>query len=258
MRSLLREEFRETAEEVLELLYPSHLYCISCRRWIDERQPYRLCHYCLEAIHWATGRTCEVCGKCLSPHNPFTRCYSCREHPHRFRKGLTCAEYGPEVRDLLFAFKYHGRSDLAETMGEMAADRWEAAGEEEVPDLVVPIPLHPKKRRKRGYNQAGLFAKAFARREGFAYCEDVLERTRETIPLRGLSPNERKTELEGAFRVAPGREEAVRGRMILAVDDIYTTGATMDEAARVLLKAGASEVRILTFATGGDVVKAEE
>lgn len=252
------EFLRETVEDAAELLYPSHLYCISCRRWIDEGQPYRLCDSCLANIRWATGRTCEVCGKCLSPHNPLGRCYSCREHPHLFRKGLTCAEYGPEVRSLLFAFKYNGRSDLAVTMGEMASDRWEASGEEEIPDLVVPIPLHPKKKRKRGYNQAGLFAAAFAKQRVFAMDEELLERTRETIPLRGLTPNERKTELEGAFRVRPGREASVRGRMILVVDDIYTTGATMDEAARALLEAGASEVRILTLAAGGDVVKAEE
>ena len=249
---------RELAAEISELLFPSHLYCISCRRWIDEGQAYRLCDHCLASIRWATGRTCEICGKVLSEHNPLARCYSCREHPHRFRKGMTCAEYGPEVRSLLFAFKYHGRSDLAETMGEIAADRWEASGEEEVPDLVVPIPLHPKKKRKRGYNQAGLFARAFAKRRGFAWDEELLQRTRETAALRGLSPNERKTELEGSFRVRPGREEEVRGRMILVVDDIYTTGATMDEAARALLEAGASEVRMLTFAAGGDVVKAEE
>ena len=253
---------------VLDLLFPKGLYCICCGKVIDETRPYRLCNDCMDGIKWAGGRTCAKCGKVLSVVNPGEICFNCREHEHIFDKGSTCAEYGTHERALVFHLKYDGQTDIADTIGEIMYDRMTAEfGEEELRakyDMVLPVPIHNSKRYLRGFNQAGLIAKAFAARCGLHYDEDILVRTKETHIMRSLGPEERKNNIRGAFGVRPWRKKDIAGTSILVVDDIYTTGATIDEIATILKyphhedradMAGASRVDFLSFASGADVVK---
>ena len=114
--------------------------------------------------------------------------------------------------------------------------------------LLVPVPLHWTRLWARSFNQSALIASEFARSSGHAHCPDLIRRTRRTTSLGGLNPGERKKMVAGAFELHPKRTELARGRHILLVDDVYTSGATTDACVRVLKKGGASAVTILCWA----------
>lgn len=162
-------------------------------------------------------------------------------------------------RSMLFALKYHGRTDIGITIAEVMADRMGQIRRETglVYDAILPVPMNPEKEKQRGYNQASVIGRRLAALEGVSYLDKALRRTRNTAPLRGMTPAERRQVLSGTMEVVPGAEAAIRGRDLLLVDDIYTTGSTMDVAAEVLLAAGAERVYIFTFAAGADVIKTE-
>lgn len=116
--------------------------------------------------------------------------------------------------------------------------------------MIIPIPLHPARYRNRGYNQAEVLAKELGKVLGILTEESILIRTQKTDPQKKLAPGKRRRNLSGAFSVMEKRKNLLEGRKILLVDDIYTTGSTIDEAARVLKKAGAEKVFYLTISIG--------
>ena len=115
-------------------------------------------------------------------------------------------------------------------------------------DLVTPVPTHRDKQAVRGYNHADLMGKSFAKRAGLRYDPEVVIRTRPTLPMKGLGPEARIANIQGAFGVRARRLPLISGVRILLIDDIFTTGATIDEIARILKDAGASRVDFLAFA----------
>lgn len=121
-------------------------------------------------------------------------------------------------------------------------------------DGLVPIPMFPRKKISRGFNQAELLAEVISQHSGIPCLPSALVRARTTRALRGLSPAERRAEMAGAFALGV-EEERIRGRRLLIIDDIYTTGATVDAAAEPLRRAGAGIIDFMSFASGADVVK---
>ena len=254
--------FRSIGTEVLDLIYPSDIYCISCGKIIDNSRTYRLCDDCMKCVKWAIGRTCDKCGKPLSDNNPMTTCFNCREHQHNFDKGYTCAEYGTHERAMVFALKYDARTDIAGTIGEMMYDRmlvdFESAELRSRYDIICPIPVHIERRRKRGYNQAALIAEDFAKRSGVTYSGELLNRVHQTSAMKSMTPGERVENIRNAFEVRKACLGKIEGARILIIDDIYTTGSTVDEAASLLKQNGAKETDFLSFASGADVFKTSD
>ena len=121
-------------------------------------------------------------------------------------------------------------------------------------DLVTPVPTHRDKQAVRGYNHAGLMGKSFAKRAGLRYDPEIVKRTRPTLPMKGLGPEARIANIQGAFDVRARKLPLIAGARILLIDDIFTTGATIDEIARILKDAGASRVDFLAFAAAGDMI----
>jgi len=253
---------KKIGNELLDLVYPPGLYCICCGKITDDSRTYRLCNDCMQAINWNTGRRCSKCGRPLSENDPGDRCFTCMargygegrgrsgygvqgleqaDRPARgryFDRGHACAGYGACEQSMIFALKYGSRSDIGDTLGEMMYDYMAAeygagtlAG---MYDLVVPVPTHIDKKRKRGYNHAELIARGFARRAGLRHSPDVVIRARSTRPMKGLSPGERMANIRGAFEIRGRLRPLIAGARILLIDDIFTTGATIDEIARVL------------------------
>lgn len=256
----IRRFFASAGSAALDLIYPPALYCICCGKIIDETRTYRLCNDCMDGIKWVGERTCVKCGKLLSDTDPSDTCFSCREHPHNFDKGYTCTEYGTHERAIVFALKYDGRPDIADTIGDILSDRMLAEfgseGLKKMYDLVLPVPVHPRRKSMRGYNQAALIASRFAQRTGLRMDSDVLIRSRETHIMRSLGPDQRRENIRGAFGIRLHRLGDIDAKRILLIDDIYTTGATVDEIAMTLRDAGASAVDFLSFASGADMIKA--
>lgn len=235
-------------EKGLDLLYPPDIYCISCGSIIDRTRDYALCDSCMERFHWLGSRTCEKCGKILDETYRHRLCYDCRAFDHDFDKGFTCVQYGLYERGILMDYKYKGKSYIGKKLGDILYDRM--ALEDVQYDLIVPVPMHRKKQNQRGYNQAAVMARRFADRCERPCASELLKRTRQTAPMKGLGAFERHENLRGALQVSPLNRYKIEGSHILLIDDIYTTGSTLDECSRVLHMAGAERVYALTFACG--------
>ena len=174
-----------------------------------------------------------------SPENlPADRCVRCQEAPTSIALARAVGSYEGTLRDIVHALKYDRRPTIARHL----ASRMRAAGAEVLSgaDLVVPVPLHPARERARGFNQA----RELARRLGPPML-DALTRTRRTAPQADLTAAKRHANVEGAFELRRG---AIEGLTVVLVDDVSTTGATLNACAAVLLAAGAKEVRALTAA----------
>jgi len=248
---------------MLDLVYPPGLYCISCGKIIDDSRTYTLCNECMNSMNWNTGRRCGRCGRPLAETDPGSLCFGCARRETAgdepgFDKGHACAGYGACAQSVIFALKYGGRSDIGDTLGEILYDfmlsEYEADELAEMYDIVVPVPVHAEKLKKRGFNHAELIGRGFAKRAGLLFDAGVLVRTHDTVPMKGLGPEARRANIRGAFEIKNSRLTQIKGSGILLIDDIFTTGSTIDEIASLLKHQGAARVDFLAFAAAGDMV----
>lgn len=238
-------------EKALEIVFPSSIYCISCGSVIDASRDYALCDNCMEHFHWVGEKTCEKCGKILDVNERRDVCHDCRNFEHDFDKGFTCVQYGLLERGVLMDFKYKGKSYIGRKLGELLYDRIQL--EDIQYNLVVPVPMHQKRQNERGYNQAAVMAAELAKKAKVDYAPELLKRKAETQPMKGLGAFERRENLKNIFEVSPKNHYTIAGKNILLIDDIYTTGSTLDACSRVLKDAGAAKVYGLTFACGANI-----
>lgn len=238
-------------EKVLEGIFPSNIYCISCGSIIDASRDYALCDNCMEHFHWAGLKTCDKCGKILEDNYRHRLCHDCRNFEHDFDRGFTCVQYGLLERGVLMDYKYKGKPYIGRKLGEILYDRMEV--EDVQYDLVVPVPMHRKRQNQRGYNQAAVMASVLAKRKGVMFAPDLLERTAETRAMKGLGSFDRRENLKNVFAVSAKNHYTIAGKHILLVDDIYTTGSTLDACSRVLRQAGAAKIYAVTFACGANI-----
>jgi ComF family protein len=182
-------------------------------------------------------------------------CGACRDVAPAFEGARSFGLYAGKLRQAILRLKFAGDERLGARLGELLAIAWDSlpAGIESGPPLVVPIPLHPSRRRERGFNQSELLAEGLARALGKRVAgaapqiaRACLRRNRATPPQTGLSVSARRENLRGAFAVV--KPEVVRGRCIVLIDDVMTTGATLSAGARALKRAGAAQVMGLTLA----------
>jgi ComF family protein len=173
-------------------------------------------------------------------------CGGCRLDPPEFSYARAATRYEDVVREALHAFKFRGRRGLAAPLGDLLVDALSEGLPAGVPDLILPVPLHPRRERERGFNQARLLAGRVGRAWGRPVRADVLARSRATTSQTDLDGVARRANVRGAFRVR--RPELIAGRHVVLVDDILTTGATVSECARTLRAAGAATVGVLAVA----------
>lgn len=255
-----RGKVRKWSDKLAEAVFPTGIYCICCGSIIDESRTYAICDSCVEKVSWVRGKTCGKCGKMLAEESRKGLCRDCRERKHEFRRGYTCSQYDLYERAMIMDLKYRDKSYIGEKLGLAMADRLEmenrlAAAEGRIgvhPDIVIPVPLHEGRMEERGYNQAELIARPAAERLGAELDTGILFRKKKTPAMKDLGAVERRQNMQDAFGIREGAEKNAEGKNILVIDDIYTTGATLDACARVLYEAGASAVDVCTFAAGGD------
>ena len=213
---------------------------------------------------------CTACGTGFTPlESPFCSrcglmfrsragedhlCGDCLESPKNFRMARSVGIYDRPLMELLHCFKYRGKIQLTRPLAMLLLVAFLKYWENERIDLVVPVPLHHKKMRRRGFNQTCLMIREWGRIADRFQVErpyrqmslDTLLRNKWTQPQTGLRRNERVTNIKNAFSLSPN--EKVDSLRILLVDDVYTTGATANECAKVLMKSGAKRVDVLTLA----------
>lgn len=229
---------------LLQLLYP--LRCPVCDR-IVKPAGERICLECLGRLKILTPPWCMRCGKKLREEGEY--CADCRRKEHVFRRGRALYEYESAALPI-YRFKYGGRQEYAEYFGEQMAEFLGSFVRSAEPDALIPIPLHRKRMAVRGYNQAELLAVALGRRLGLPVCTDFLVREKNTVPLKYENPQERQNNLKKAFNIA---RNDVKLEKVIVVDDIYTTGSTMDEVARVLKAAGVRDICFIALAIGAGI-----
>ncbi len=237
--------------------------CIKAQHWLDVVFPPR-CGSC-GALTGSHGRLCADCwSKITFLHRPWCAacgypfpydlaeenalCIACMQHKPAFdgHRALLC--YDEHSKKLVHNLKYHDKPLLLPLFGEwlmQAGSEWMDA---EQKLLIIPVPLHFLRLLKRRYNQAGLLAQALAKRSGIPLLPDGLKRVRRRPPQAGLSREKRLKNMRGAFAVNAKRRDSIKGATILLVDDVMTTGATLNACARTLKRAGAEKVYAVTIA----------
>lgn len=225
------------------LLFPP--VCAGCRRQVSE--PGTLCGVCWPQLRFLEKPWCPVMG------TPFTRdmgenvlSAEAIANPPPFERARAAVAYTGVARTMAQALKYNDRTDLAPWMS-----RWMLrAGADLIADadFVVPLPLHWRRFLGRRYNQSAELGRAVASRAGLRFEPEALRRAKVTRRQVGLQRQEREDNVRGAFQVPRQAQGLMRGRRVLLVDDVYTTGATVAAASRALKRGGASAVDVLTFA----------
>lgn len=221
--------------------------CRSCRAPLFAHDNPYLCPSCAGAMQWIGG---AACGRCGFPAEPSGRrgrggCVRCRGKKLHLDAAIAVARYRHGARNLVRSFKYGGETELGRPLAGMMAERLRGADFFGELDVIAPVAPHPERTRQRGFDQAKILADRVAEATGLAVRHDLLERRTRTAPQALLRRAERLRNMKGVF-AANG--DGARGRRILLVDDVMTTGATMADCARACRKAGALEVYGLVFA----------
>lgn len=244
MVAVLKTHWRRIGRSALNLFYPP--LCIACRAQVAE--PGSLCAACWQSIDFLDGPECHCCGLPfdLDPGEE-TLCAACIADPPSFDRARAVMRYDEKSRGPILAFKHGDRLDLVPGFA-----RWlyrigqPLLGDA---DLIVPVPLHSGRLWTRRYNQAAELSRALGKRTEKPVEPRALQRVRAT-PSQGAMPSAkaRRRNMRGAFQVPDSYQAAIRGRRVLLIDDVLTTGATADACARVLKRAGAVKVHVLALA----------
>ncbi len=205
-----------------------------------------VCRLCRDKPVYVDEPACMRCGKPLADERQ-EYCFDCAKGRIEYTQGKALWVYKAEVKESIYRFKYQNRREYASYYGAELVRAYGGWIRRHRMQAVVPIPVSNARRRQRGYNQAALVAREVGRRMGLPVYEHLLRRVRDTKVQKGLSGEERKNNLKKAFKM---RENKVQLDHILLIDDIYTTGSTMNEAAKELRRAGASEVYCLSISIG--------
>lgn len=239
--SLSAATVRLVLDPVLSVVFPSR--CAACGASVVRPTRGPLCEPCWAALPRHRCRTCR-CGLPL-PGRAET-CSRCRRGLNPIATGASIGPYEGPLRTVIHELKYRGRRRVAGRLADVLLAVPETVSVLGEGAVLVPVPLHPSKRRARGFNQSALLADALASRSGLPVVGDALVRRRETATQTGLSAAARRDNVRGAFMVR--RRAQIEGRTVVLLDDVYTTGATALACAQALLRAGAREVRLLTLA----------
>ncbi len=234
---------RRAARGLLDLVLPPR--CLACGGLVAD--PGTLCAGCWRGLAFHGPPACACCGLPFDhAAGEAARCAACLAAPPAYDRARAVLRYDDGSKGLILAFKHADRTDAAPAFA-----RWLArAGQELLADcdLIAPVPLHWRRLFRRRYNQAALLALALAKLSGRPAAPDLLRRRRDTRPQGHLSRGQRQRNVAGAFALAPAWRPRIAGRRVLLLDDVMTTGATVEAAAQVLTRAGAAGVDVLTLA----------
>jgi ComF family protein len=248
LRQVIVTWLSEAADALTSVFFPAP--CRICEQLLLRATRVPICDVCLNSFTPIPKRACEICGQPIESF--YTEpvqgllCPNCSPARYAFARARSLALYQDALVSAVLMMKYQRVEPLAKWFAVRLADLVRDQGEFFAADIVVPVPLHRNRQRERGYNQAALLAKPLANALKLPYQPVLLVRTRERPARKVLSIEERWEAVRGAFATRPGSQ--VDNLRVLLVDDVLTTGATLDACARALLDSGAKSVVALTVA----------
>ncbi|NCB91888.1 MAG: ComF family protein [Clostridia bacterium] len=229
---------------LFDWVYPRR--CTFCDRVLGRHEKY-LCNGCRSQIPVPIQEPrCKNCGKPL-PSKEQEYCYDCSQHEHNYDYGRGIFMYQPPLKESLMRFKFKGRKEYGEFLGKLMCEYGKDFIRQVRPEVIIPVPVHKKKKNMRGYNQAEVLAKVISRGFSIPIRTDLVLRKKFTKAQKELDRKERKHNLERAFYA---KKEAGAYESVLVIDDIYTTGSTVDAIAGKLKKQGVKKVYFLSLCIG--------
>ncbi len=228
---------------VLDVLFPWR--CQVCDSAMGFTVEQAICRRCLDQVQYIGSSVCRRCGTLFGRGGGAGYlCGECIKKPPEWDVSLSVIRYGPPVNTLLHRLKYNSDTTVLPALAEVITPF--RANLKINCDIIVPVPLHRKRLRRRGLNQALYLAQLFFPEQVQLICSSALKRERYTQPQTGLDGGERRRNLRGAFSLCDNN--VIHGKHVCLVDDVYTTGTTLNECSRILRKAGATKITVVTLA----------
>jgi ComF family protein len=223
--------------------------CKLCQSVVEDLRLGVVCQSCWDRAKLIEAPFCTACGyafasKAISAEKAL--CGPCRRNLYRFDVARAWAPFQEPVKEVIHQLKYGCHPSLARPLAVRLASTYETHRQRLQADWMLPVPLHPARERERGFNQASEIARHLSRMVGVPLARGWLLRTRPTEVQAGLTRRERRRNVSGAFAMSKSAE--IRGRTVLIVDDVFTTGATLNECARILKQSGTAKIAVLTVA----------
>lgn len=236
--------YRKILIWIADLLFPRR--CPVCGEILGDNGSL-ICRGCVPKLSPVRQPVCKTCGKeLISDREEY--CTDCRRHQHSFAMGRSLFQYNAAAAKSMAAIKYKNRREYLDFYAQAMAYRYRDQVSRWQPDVMIPIPVHPSRYRSRGFNQAEELARRLTRLWGIPTETGLLLRKKRTVAQKKLTPEERLKNLQKAFAAADKKHRLPR--TVLLIDDIYTTGSTMEACSRVLLAAGVEKVYFLTICIG--------
>lgn len=227
---------------IADIFYPPR--CPLCDAVLFPGQ--KICDDCAPEIKLMREPVCKKCGKSITDERR-EFCIDCGRKKHSYRQGKAVFVYEGKIKNSMYRFKYANKREYAEFYAEQAAFLYEDWVREKQIEVIVPVPMYFWKKRRRGYNQAEVFAKHLGRKLNVPVDKKLVKRIRNTVPQKELNDVQRKSNLKNAFQLA---SDIVEYKQVLLADDIYTTGSTIDEIAGVLSGAGVKNIYYICISIG--------
>ncbi|WP_243403701.1 ComF family protein [Shimia abyssi] len=231
-------------QTALRVVYPPR--CVGCGQMVDS--DFGLCGTCWSNTPFIGGLVCDACGTQLPGSGDGHRelCDDCMQNPRSWKRGRAALVYADSARKLILALKHGDRQDIAAPAAKWMANSIRPLLEKNT--IIAPVPLHWRRMVKRRFNQSALLGGALSKEVGLSFCPDLLVRTKHTQSSEGKCRAERISALIGAIQAHPKRLHRMAGRSVLLVDDVMTTGATLEACTQACLAGHATEVIIITLA----------
>lgn len=241
----------ELLKPILNLFYPA--ICTICRLPLTNDD--WLCKSCrLEIIRSSFVDPCPRCSSELPKHyKVISGCPKCIDLPESFSKTGAAGMYSGKLRELIIDFKYNRRETLAYPLGALMVEKLKQLKWDNEIDIIVPTPIHIKRNQERTFNQSELLAEIVAQSIKKKLCSNILIRIKPTLPQVKFTQKHRLKNIKGAFELASSfmTDNSIRGKTVLLIDDVMTTGATATECSKMLKKANPKEIRVLVAARTG-------
>lgn len=246
LKSDYKRAFERFSEALLNIIYPEDVKCIFCNEELMGFNDYPFCKHHKEQFQFIMGYTCIRCGRQINSeeHSHQKRCKYCIGEPMYYKNAITMTYYEGPIKHLLYKLKYGHQTYVTKFIARMMYEKIES----DEYDYIIPVPIHKKREIKRGFNQSYLIAKHLSKLSVIQVEKDIISKTQNTPYLSKLSKEERKEILKQAFKIT--RTSKIKNKRLLLIDDIFTTGATVNAISKELSKLEPKSITVITFAVG--------
>lgn len=234
---------RRLLDIILDIVYPPR--CPVCNELVSQGE-VSVCKRCESLLTYVEEPYCFKCGKSIEDEME-EYCNDCKDGRHFFDEGRSVLLYDEYMSKSMYRFKYNGKQEYARFYGKIIYERLAGKIKTWNPDVIIPVPIHKSRLNKRGFNQADLIAKELSKYAKIPVDNHILKRKIPTKVMKNLDAKERENNLKKAFIVT---ENVVKLNSVVIIDDIYTTGSTVDAISRVLRNAGVSKIYFITVCIG--------